>query len=162
MAELCIALWGVWSSYSEGVLFSSGTWEWVCCSAEAYASDFLLTTSSGEFVEGNRPLNIAIVTFWAASYFRNQFCLESQELILRWTCTCISGQHISQARAEVLFQGADILCMHPISTICLHFQGKSSLVAALSQSDLYIDDKLFATLDPRLRKYFFLLGVKHF
>lgn len=29
--------------------------------------------------------------------------------------------------------------------------GKSSLVAALSRSNLYIDDKLFATLDPRSR-----------
>lgn len=38
--------------------------------------------------------------------------------------------------------------------------GKSSLVAALSQSDLYIDDKLFATLDPRLRKIFLPSGCK--
>jgi GTP-binding protein HflX len=38
--------------------------------------------------------------------------------------------------------------------------GKSSLVAALSQSDLYIDDKLFATLDPRLRNIFLPSGHK--
>ncbi|XP_057868686.2 GTP-binding protein At3g49725, chloroplastic isoform X2 [Cryptomeria japonica] len=38
--------------------------------------------------------------------------------------------------------------------------GKSSLVAALSQSDLYIDDKLFATLDPRVRSIFLPSGQK--
>ncbi|KAH9313919.1 hypothetical protein KI387_022546 [Taxus chinensis] len=38
--------------------------------------------------------------------------------------------------------------------------GKSSLVAGLSQSDLYIDDKLFATLDPRVRSIFLPSGQK--
>eukprot|EP00252_Welwitschia_mirabilis_P007773 TRINITY_DN19459_c0_g1_i2.p1 TRINITY_DN19459_c0_g1~~TRINITY_DN19459_c0_g1_i2.p1 ORF type:complete len:614 (+),score=114.64 TRINITY_DN19459_c0_g1_i2:127-1968(+) len=38
--------------------------------------------------------------------------------------------------------------------------GKSSLVAALSDSNLYIDDKLFATLDPRVRKVILPSGQK--
>ncbi|KAG1366676.1 GTP-binding protein, chloroplastic [Cocos nucifera] len=38
--------------------------------------------------------------------------------------------------------------------------GKSTLVSALSESDLYTDDRLFATVDPRLRSVIFPSGRK--
>jgi 50S ribosomal subunit-associated GTPase HflX len=39
-------------------------------------------------------------------------------------------------------------------------QGKSSMVAALSKSSVYVDDRLFATLDPRVRSVVLPSGRK--
>jgi 50S ribosomal subunit-associated GTPase HflX len=39
-------------------------------------------------------------------------------------------------------------------------QGKSSMVAALSKSSIYVDDRLFATLDPRVRSVVLPSGRK--
>lgn len=53
-------------------------------------------------------------------------------------------------------------CMATVAVVGYTNAGKSTLVSALSDSDLYSDDRLFATVDPKLRSVVLPSGRKVF